>query len=307
MDEPQGEDDVGIYQGKITDGSVTDDSKPLLSGSGAVPGAIIKIYDGSNPVAIGSTTANAQGEWSFTPINPLNDGPHSITVSQTVNGKESKKSPALEFDVDTVIATPEIDPINPKDPITGTAEPGATVTVEFPDGTTVTTVADSNGDWTVPNPGNLKDGDEVTAVAQDKAGNISSEGKEPVDGVAPTIDINPINPKDPITGETEPGANVTVKFPDGSTVTTVADSNGDWTVPNPGNLKDGDEVTATAKDPAGNEGTAKEPVDGLAPTIDINPINPKDPITGETEPGANVTVKFPDGSTVTTVADSNGD
>ena len=79
------------------------------------------------------------------------------------------------------------------------------------------------------------------------------------------------------------------------------------TVPNPGNLKDGDEVTATAKDPAGNEGTAKEPVDGLAPTIDINPINPKDPITGETEPGANVTVKFPDGSTVTTVADSNGD
>ncbi|WP_336949948.1 Ig-like domain-containing protein, partial [Acinetobacter junii] len=72
---------------------------------------------------------------------------------------------------------PEIDPINPTDPITGTAEPGSTVTVTFPDGTTAETVAGPDGTWTVPNPG-LEDGDEVTAVATDPAGNTSPPATE---------------------------------------------------------------------------------------------------------------------------------
>ncbi|MFW1953972.1 Ig-like domain-containing protein, partial [Acinetobacter beijerinckii] len=64
--------------------------------------------------------------------------------------------------------------INAVDPITGTAEPGSTVTVTFPDGSTVQVVADpGTGAWTVPNPGNLVDGDTVTATATDAAGNES--------------------------------------------------------------------------------------------------------------------------------------
>nr|WP_245190480.1 hypothetical protein [Acinetobacter nosocomialis] len=35
------------------------------------------------------------------------------------------------------------------------AEPGSTVTVSFPDGTTATVVAGPDGKWTVPNPGDL--------------------------------------------------------------------------------------------------------------------------------------------------------
>ena len=54
-----------------------------------------------------------------------------------------------------------------------------------------------------------------------------------------------------------------------------------WTVPNPGNLKDGDEVTATAKIRQATK-ILKEPVDGLAPAIDISDQS-KDPITGETD------------------------
>ncbi|WP_446325267.1 Ig-like domain-containing protein, partial [Acinetobacter sp. 1207_04] len=78
----------------------------------------------------------------------------------------------------------------------------------------------------------------------------------------------------PITGETEPGAEVIVKLPDGTTVTTVADSKGHWEVPANPDLKDGDVVEVIAKDPAGNEGTAQEEVDGKAPIIDIDPIKP---------------------------------
>ncbi|WP_430517596.1 Ig-like domain-containing protein [Acinetobacter baumannii] len=62
-----------------------------------------------------------------------------------------------------------LDPINATDPVSGTAEAGSTVTVTYPDGTTATVVAGTDGTWSVPNPGNLVDGDTVTA-ATDPAG-----------------------------------------------------------------------------------------------------------------------------------------
>ena len=180
----------------------------------------------------------------------------------------------------------------------------------------MTTVADSNGDWTVPNPGNLKDGDEVTATAKDPAGNEGT-AKEPVDGVAPTIDIDPItqkdidDPTDPITGTTEPNTDLTVTFPDGSTVTVQSDANGKWSVPNPGNLKDGQVIDVVAKDKAGNVGQANEKVDGISPlTIDSialqNPTKPNHPITGKGEADAKVTVSFPDGTTAVTTVGKDG-
>ncbi|EXV93620.1 putative biofilm associated protein [Acinetobacter baumannii 25691_1] len=49
--------------------------------------------------------------------------------------------------------------------MSGQAEPGSTVTVTYPDGTTATVVAGTDGSWSVPNPGNLVDGDTVTATA----------------------------------------------------------------------------------------------------------------------------------------------
>ncbi|WP_336982870.1 Ig-like domain-containing protein, partial [Acinetobacter modestus] len=57
---------------------------------------------------------------------------------------------------------------------------------------------------------------------------------------------------DPITGTAEPGSKVTVTFPGGGTAVVVAGPDGSWTVPNPGGLTNGDTVTATATDPAGN-------------------------------------------------------
>ncbi|MBF6919222.1 hypothetical protein HN258_19135, partial [Acinetobacter baumannii] len=44
---------------------------------------------------------------------------------------------------------PVLDPINATDPVSGTAEAGSTVTVTYPDGTTATVVAGTDGVWTV--------------------------------------------------------------------------------------------------------------------------------------------------------------
>ncbi|NUF24844.1 hypothetical protein HUN23_19035, partial [Acinetobacter oleivorans] len=91
---------------------------------------------------------------------------------------------------------------NATDPVTGTAEPGSTVTVSFPDGTTATVVAGTDGSWSVPNPG-LNDGDEVTAVTTDPAGNTSGPATGVVDALAPTVALNDLLTNDstpPLTG-----------------------------------------------------------------------------------------------------------
>ncbi|KHN65704.1 hypothetical protein DH17_17900, partial [Acinetobacter oleivorans] len=191
-----------------------------------------------------------------------------------------------------------IDPVNGTDPITGTAEPGSTVTVTYPDGSTASVVAGPDGGWSVPNPG-LSDGDTVTAVSTDPAGNTSNPATAVVDALAPnTPVIDPVNGTDPITGTAEPGSTVTVTYPDGSTASVVAGPDGGWSVPNPG-LSDGDTVTAVSTDPAGNTSNpATAVVDALAPnTPVIDPVNGTDPITGTAEPGSTVTVTYPDGST----------
>ncbi|MGQ7373514.1 Ig-like domain-containing protein, partial [Streptococcus suis] len=361
--------------------------------------------------------------------------------------------------------------------VTGTTEPGATVTVTFPDGSTATTTADEDGNYTVDVPAGveLKEGDKVTATATDKAGNVSEptettttanpsdvdENTPKTPAVTPVEDTNNLtddekakvkeeveksNPDLPtgtevtvgndgtvtitypdgsvdtipgtetvtpntdttapeapvvnapkegdttVTGKTEPGATVTVTFPDGSTATTTADENGNYTVDVPAgvDLKEGDKVTATATDKAGNvseptettttanpsdadENTPKTPavtpvedtnnltddekakvkeevekanpdlptgtevtvgndgtvtvtypdgsVDTIPGTDTVTPITdttaPEAPVvnapkegdttvTGTTEPGATVTVTFPDGSTATTTADEDG-
>ncbi|MEQ1321901.1 Ig-like domain-containing protein, partial [Acinetobacter guillouiae] len=101
----------------------------------------------------------------------------------------------------------------------------------------------------------LNNGDTVTAVSTDPAGNSSTPATAVVDAVAPNAPvIDPVNGTDPITGTAEPGSTVTVTYPDGSTTTAVAGSDGSWSVPNPG-LNNGDTVTAVSTDPAGNSST----------------------------------------------------
>ncbi len=73
--------------------------------------------------------------------------------------------------------------------IGGTAEPGSTVTVTFPDGKTATGTADSEGNYTIEIPTNidLKGGENIVVTAADKDGNKSEEAKTTVkDTTAPS-------------------------------------------------------------------------------------------------------------------------
>ncbi len=201
--------------------------------------------------------------------------------------------------------------------MSGQAEPGSTVTVTYPDGTTATVVAGTDGSWSVPNPGNLVDGDTVTATATDPAGNTSLPGTGTVsaDITAPVVALD-----DVLTNDSTPALTGTVNDPTATVVVNVdgvdypAVNNGDgtWTLADNTlpTLADGPHtITVTATDAAGNVGndTAVVTIDTVAPNAPVlDPINATDPVSGQAEPGSTVTVTYPDGTTATVVAGTDG-
>jgi hypothetical protein len=205
----------------------------------------------------------------------LAEGSYTITVTATdLAGNVGTDTGTITIDL-TPPNAPDIDPINATDPITGTAEPGSTVTVTFPDGSTAQAATDPvTGAWTVANPGNLVDGDTVTATATDPAGNISLPATEIVDGdgLPPVVALN-----DEITNDATPELTGTINDPNASIVVNVngvdypATNNGDgtWTLADNSlaALAEGSyTITVTATDLAGNVGTDTGTI-----TIDLTP------------------------------------
>ncbi|MDC5456949.1 Ig-like domain-containing protein, partial [Acinetobacter baumannii] len=295
------------------DDVLTNDSTPALTGTVSDPTATVVVnVDGTDYPAVN----NGDGTWTLVDntLPTLADGPHTITVTATdAAGNVGTDTGVVTVDT-AAPAAPVIDPVNGTDPITGTAEPGSTVTVTYPDGSTASVVAGPDGTWTVPNPG-LNDGDTVTAVTEDPAGNTSGPATAVVDAVAPTVALD-----DVLTNDSTPALTGTVSDPTATVVVNVdgvdypAVNNGDGTWTLADNtlpvLADGPHtITVTATDAAGNVGTdtGVVTVDTAAPAAPvIDPVNGTDPITGTAEPGSTVTVTYPDGSTASVVAGPDG-
>ncbi|WP_363319319.1 Ig-like domain-containing protein [Pseudomonas chlororaphis] len=97
------EDNVGAVQGPISSGSRTDDTTPTLSGKGEA-GSVVHVYD--NGKLLGSATVNGQGNWSYTPTTPLDEGQHSFTVtSEDKAGNISTTSDPYVVIVDDPVPT----------------------------------------------------------------------------------------------------------------------------------------------------------------------------------------------------------
>ncbi|WP_114226221.1 Ig-like domain-containing protein, partial [Acinetobacter baumannii] len=298
------------------DDVLTNDSTPALTGTVNDPTATVVVnVDGVDYPAVN----NGDGTWTLADntLPTLADGPHTITVTATDAAGNVGNDTAV-VTIDTVAPNaPVLDPINATDPVTGTAEAGSTVTVTYPDGTTATVVAGTDGSWSVPNPGNLVDGDTVTATATDPAGNTSLPGTGTVsaDITAPVVALD-----DVLTNDSTPALTGTVNDPTATVVVNVdgvdypAVNNGDgtWTLADNTlpTLADGPHtITVTATDAAGNVGndTAVVTIDTVAPNAPVlDPINATDPVTGTAEAGSTVTVTYPDGTTATVVAGTDG-
>ncbi|HHN0879326.1 TPA: Ig-like domain-containing protein, partial [Pseudomonas aeruginosa] len=259
-----------------------------LSGT-AEPGSSVTLTDGNgNP--IGQTTADANGNWSFTPSTPLPDGTVVNVVARDAAGNSS---PPASVTVDAVApATPTVDPSNGTT-LSGTAEPGSSVTLTDGNGNPIGQVtADGSGNWTFTPSTPLPNGTVVNATATDPSGNASSPASVTVDAVAPATPV--VNPSNGTTlsGTAEPGATVTLTDGNGNPIGQVtADGSGNWSFTPGTPLPNGTVVNATASDPTGNTSApASTTVDSVAPAAPVvNPSNGAE-ISGTAEPGATVTL-----------------
>lgn len=224
-------DDVGGVNGPLTSGDTTDDTQPQLQGT-APADTVITVYDGTT--LLGTATLDGSGGWSFTPVIPLTDGPHTLTVHATDAAGNTTISTPFELTVDTVApSTPDIPaitvnpdgtetPLNPGETtrdttptLSGSGNPGDTVTI-YNGGVKLDDVlVDGTGNWTwtpaTPLPNGTYD-ITLTVTNMDGTGNESA----PSQPVTITIDTDaPVAPAAPVI--TDSVSQITGPVPDGGT------------------------------------------------------------------------------------------
>ncbi|WP_312119897.1 Ig-like domain-containing protein, partial [Pantoea vagans] len=182
-------DNTGPVKGALTDGALTDESMPQISGQGTA-GNIITIYD--NGTVIGSTTIDANGKWSWTPVTPMADGSHALDTTETdPAGNVSDASDAITIVVDTTPPAQSTVPTitdgagnvidnggatNEAQPtISGEGEAGNTVVIYDNDQPIGSVVVDADGSWSWTPDAPMADGSHsINTVETDPAGNSSA-------------------------------------------------------------------------------------------------------------------------------------
>ena len=176
-------DDVGTITGPVAAGKTTNDTLPTLSGT-AQANAVVSLYN--NGVLMGTTTADGNGLWSYTPSGALSEGNHAFTATATNANGASGLSGSFSVIVDTTPPTaPTILISADGGTVSGVAEAGSTVTISLPGGTSVTAIANSSGVYSVNLPVRQIEGQSLSATATDAAGNTSS----PTSVLAPVLPL----------------------------------------------------------------------------------------------------------------------
>jgi uncharacterized protein (TIGR03382 family) len=136
-----------------------------------------------NDTQAGEVTIGNSETWSFTPAEPLADGPYTAwAIATDKAGNTSQASAQLLFTVDTqaptrlVVLTPhEGDRVATSRPlIDGTVDPGSTIQVSMDGSPAGTAMANTEGYWSYIPSITLQDGEHTLSVtATDAAGNVS--------------------------------------------------------------------------------------------------------------------------------------
>jgi large repetitive protein len=278
-------DNVGPITGPIKNGTITDDARPTLSGTGVV-GNVVTVYDGSK--AIGSTTVAANGTWSVQPTAPLADGLHDIYATQTNSAGTNAHSTDISFKVDTttpVTPVPVITndttglPITPGTPtndptpdISGKGSPGDTITVYDNDTPIGSLTIPDSGDWSfTPSPKLPGGPNKIVVIETNPAGTPSTPSAPIIVDVDTTVPSKPAVPvmtddsghvippgsttadaHPTISGESTPGHTITVY--DGPTPigSTIVKPDGTWSFTPTTDMSNGEHaITVTDTNQAG--------------------------------------------------------
>ena len=331
-------DNVSEITGPVDNNGATNDTRPVLSGTGT-PDDIISIYDqtADGNVLVGEVVVDVNGNWNWRAEEPLAEGSHSFTLTATdAAGNVSVVSDAITVTVDSLVPEiPLISSVNDNIPaggstndttptVTGTGENGTTV-ILYSNGVEVGRGLVTNGSWSITTPV-LNDGPTtLTVAALDAAGNASSAGSDfafTIDTVPPgtpqlleisdstlangTLYANSSTPT--LSGTGEPLSTITVSV-DGNPLGQVqVNEQGQWTFPLPVGSELPDDthtITLVASDAAGNT-SESSPVSVVvdtdapdAPEV-TGIVSGGTPLNGTAEAGSTVTVTGPGGAVLGT-------
>ncbi|HKM98298.1 MAG TPA: Ig-like domain-containing protein, partial [Buttiauxella sp.] len=287
-------DDTEPSTGLVLSGKSTNDNTPTIEGF-ALANSIVRIFD--NGQEIGTDVADANGNWSFTPVTPLSDGTHDFTATATNEKGESEQSGSYTVTIDTQgPAAPEnLDVSADGATVTGIAEAGSTVIITDANGNELGegTADATTGAFTINISPTQTAGEALVAVAVDSAGNISAEAQfTAFDSLPPATPIitSVVDDVEGITGNLTNGqlsndarptlngtgeAGSTVMIFDHGTIllgTIQVNADGTWSFTPGANLSDGNHIlTASSTDAAGNQGGTSPgfevQIDATAPVL----------------------------------------
>ncbi|WP_253183750.1 Ig-like domain-containing protein, partial [Streptococcus salivarius] len=227
----------------------------------AEPGSKVELFD-KDGNKIGEATADENGKATITPTVAIPAGNVTAKATDPAGNTSDASDPMVATTDTTAPAKPVVNTdltgkAGTKTPVEVSAEPGSKVELFDKDGNKIgEATADENGKATITPTVAIPAGN-VTAKATDPAGN-TSDASDPMvattDTTAPAKPVvNPVKAGDTaVTGTAEAGSTVEVTLPDGTKVSAIADQDGNFSVPVSG-LKEGDQVSVTATDNAGNK------------------------------------------------------
>lgn len=286
----------------------------------------VEIY--VNGQFVGTTTTDANGDWSFDipEANALSTGQNTIEA-RAEDDLGNKTSDSVNVNLDVALALIITSPadnaiVRPTFTVKGTGRPELEVSVRIDGQQIGTTMSNSDGDWTFDITDPLRAGDYRLSAKQQELEDqvnitVRSPGTltidEPTDGSGVTDDTPTIK------GTAAPGVEVTICIDGKEVGKTTADAQGRWSfdVPPEHALKEGENtIEAKATDTFGDPITSA-PVKVTYTTEDWTlsvdkpvanaEISTTPTISGTAKPGATVDV-FVDGKKIgTTTADDNGD
>ncbi|WP_062382259.1 BapA/Bap/LapF family large adhesin [Pseudomonas abietaniphila] len=285
-----------------------------LTGTGEV-GATVRVTD-SNGTLLGSGVVAADGSFSVT-LAPAQDNGQTLDVNQVdASGNASPSATVQAPDISPPAALTQVAVNADGLTVTGHGEPGATVSVRSVDGTLLGTgLVAANGSFNLTLNAPQLNAQVLTVTQEDPPGNVStavevvSVDLTPPD--APTaLSLNGAGLQ--LTGNAEAGSSVIVRDASGGIIgTTTAAANGTFQVTLGSPQLNGQALTVTATDAAGNvsnpaayaaaDTTAPLAVSDLAVTADGLSL------AGHGEAGATVVVRDANGVQLgTATVNANG-